>query len=109
MQFKARCLRRGGKAQALLDDCGRDDVLFAGAEVTERLEMRESGRRDAGRRARRALRSNPNGRAAYQFDKVDDVVGSLIRVLRQTGQLLVTIRLEVEQAGLADQARRRDF
>ncbi|SFI12757.1 DUF3422 domain-containing protein [Bradyrhizobium sp. Gha] len=35
--------------------------------------------------------------AADRFDKVDDTVRSLIRALRQTGQLLVAIRLEVER------------
>ncbi|MET4387537.1 putative membrane-anchored protein [Bradyrhizobium sp. F1.4.3] len=41
--------------------------------------------------------SNTNGPAAHQFRNVDDTVRSLIRALRQTGQLLVAIRLEVEQ------------
>ncbi|MHC4047823.1 DUF3422 family protein [Bradyrhizobium sp. 23AC] len=40
---------------------------------------------------------NASGPAAHQFDKVDDAVRSLIRALRQSGQLLVAIRLEVEQ------------
>ncbi|PWE81677.1 Egg lysin [Bradyrhizobium sp. SUTN9-2] len=41
--------------------------------------------------------SNTNGSAADRFDKVDGTVRSLIHALRQTGQLLVAIRLEVEQ------------
>ncbi|WP_253590489.1 MULTISPECIES: DUF3422 family protein [unclassified Bradyrhizobium] len=41
--------------------------------------------------------TNANCSAADQFDKVDGTVRSLIRALRQTGQLLVAIRLEVEQ------------
>lgn len=41
--------------------------------------------------------ANANRPAAHQFDKVDDAVRSLIRALRQSGQLLVAIRLEVEQ------------
>ncbi|MCA1438256.1 DUF3422 domain-containing protein [Bradyrhizobium sp. BRP20] len=41
--------------------------------------------------------SNTNVSAADRFDKVDGTVRSLIRALRQTGQLLVAIRLEVEQ------------
>ncbi|MGF6313555.1 MULTISPECIES: DUF3422 family protein [unclassified Bradyrhizobium] len=41
--------------------------------------------------------TNANCSAAHQFDKVDGTVRSLIHALRQTGQLLVAIRLEVEQ------------
>ncbi|MCA1525064.1 DUF3422 family protein [Bradyrhizobium yuanmingense] len=41
--------------------------------------------------------SNTNASTADRFDKVDGTVRSLIRALRQTGQLLVAIRLEVEQ------------
>ncbi|MHC2338231.1 putative membrane-anchored protein [Bradyrhizobium sp. USDA 4454] len=41
--------------------------------------------------------TNVNCSAADQFDKVEGTVRSLIRALRQTGQLLVAIRLEVEQ------------
>lgn len=41
--------------------------------------------------------TNANRPAAHEFDKVDDAVRSLIRALRQSGQLLVAIRLEVEQ------------
>lgn len=41
--------------------------------------------------------TNANCSAADQFDKVDGTVRSLIRALRQTGQLLVAIRLEVER------------
>ncbi|RXH25490.1 Egg lysin [Bradyrhizobium nanningense] len=41
--------------------------------------------------------TNANGPAAHQFVKVDGTVRSLIRALRQTGQLLVAIRLEVER------------
>lgn len=41
--------------------------------------------------------TNANRPAAHQVGKVDDAVRSLIRALRQSGQLLVAIRLEVEQ------------
>ncbi|WP_420966132.1 DUF3422 family protein [Bradyrhizobium sp. B120] len=41
--------------------------------------------------------TNANGPAAHLFGKVDDTVRSLILALRQTGQLLVAIRLEVER------------
>ncbi|UWU82851.1 DUF3422 domain-containing protein [Bradyrhizobium yuanmingense] len=41
--------------------------------------------------------TNSDCSAADRFDKVDGTVRSLIRALRQTGQLLVAIRLEVEQ------------